>query len=91
MRYDTAMQSPDALSLLLIVSGALGLTWAAMTTPLLRRPRAAMPWLDTLLSCPLCSGFHAGWLCCIFYWASPWLLVPFVASAVCGLVLSNRV
>ena len=80
------------LSVVLVVTSSVGVTWCAMTTPILRPLRNRVQFADHLLSCPLCTGFHAGWICTAIYLLSgPWTLVPLVASLVCGLVLHNRV
>ena len=79
------------MGIILVLGASTGLCWSAMNTSLLRPVRNRYRVADMLLSCPLCTGFHAGWICCVvFLVLGPWVLVPFVASLVAGLVLHDR-
>ena len=79
----------NPLNFVIVVLAAVGLCQGLMTTPLLMRLRRASPFADNLLSCPICTGFHAGWIMAFAYCVCPWICVPFIASWVASVALKD--
>jgi hypothetical protein len=74
----------------LILLGAIGLANIFINSSLLDCIRMRSQFMDELLSCPMCSGFHGGWIMCFLWCVHPMITIPFIASWVSSLYVRKN-
>lgn len=74
----------DLIGLIIILLGILGICQIMRYSELLTPIRDKSPFLDQLLSCSMCSGFHAAWIVLVLIYINPILIFPFVGSYLCS-------